>query len=148
MDLFVYKFDSHVRNFLFKFFQATDKGERPLIGFCQFTVQILDVNDNAPQFTRSTYETSISRGSPIGSSVLSVLAEDGDSTMNAQITYSLLPDETSTFEHRSDVEFFQIENPTSGEITLIRKIPVEKERLVFMVLVGVKIFKNWLKIIF
>lgn len=47
-------------------FQATDKGERPLIGFCQFNVQILDVNDNAPQFHRAFYETSISRNVNVG----------------------------------------------------------------------------------
>ncbi|VDO38163.1 unnamed protein product [Onchocerca flexuosa] len=46
--------------------KATDKGERPLIGFCQFTVQVLDVNDNAPQFDRAFYETSISRSVDVG----------------------------------------------------------------------------------
>lgn len=55
-------FDREIRPFEDVTVKATDKGERPLIGFCQFTVQILDVNDNAPQFSRNVYETSIPRG--------------------------------------------------------------------------------------
>uniref|UniRef100_A0A1I7XGB0 Cadherin domain-containing protein n=1 Tax=Heterorhabditis bacteriophora TaxID=37862 RepID=A0A1I7XGB0_HETBA len=45
---------------------ATDRGDRPLIGFCQFSVEVVDVNDNAPQFDRASYETSVSRSERIG----------------------------------------------------------------------------------
>lgn len=41
--------------------QATDKGDRPLIGFCQITVTVDDVNDNKPQFEHLAYETSVHR---------------------------------------------------------------------------------------
>ncbi|KAK6053426.1 cadherin domain protein [Cooperia oncophora] len=46
--------------------KATDRGDRPLIGFCQFSIEVVDVNDNAPQFDRASYETSMSRSEAIG----------------------------------------------------------------------------------
>ena len=58
--------------------QATDGGDRPLIGFCQFKVHVEDVNDNAPTFDRPLYETSMARGTRTGAAVLTVLAEDRD----------------------------------------------------------------------
>jgi hypothetical protein len=69
--------------------KATDKGDHPLIGFCQFTVQVMDVNDNTPQFDRLLYETTIARSIQIGDSVLTVHADDRDSPPNARITYVL-----------------------------------------------------------
>ena len=56
--------------------KATDKGEKSLIGFCQFTVEILDVNDNSPQFDRPLYETSMARITPPGTRVLTVIFQN------------------------------------------------------------------------
>ncbi|VDN87194.1 unnamed protein product, partial [Brugia pahangi] len=114
--------------------KATDKGERPLIGFCQFTVQVLDINDNAPQFDRSFYETSISRNVDIGYSVITVFADDADAPQNARITYSLAEDTLAEKEHHKDFEFFQIINENSGEISLANQIPSYKDRFVFNVI--------------
>ncbi|CAG9529632.1 unnamed protein product [Cercopithifilaria johnstoni] len=113
--------------------KATDKGERPLIGFCQFTVQVLDVNDNAPQFDRAFYETSISRSASIGYSVITVFADDADAPQNAQITYSLAQDTLAGKEHYKDFKFFQIINENNGEITLASQIPSYKDRFIFNV---------------
>ncbi|VDM15554.1 unnamed protein product, partial [Wuchereria bancrofti] len=114
--------------------KATDKGERPLIGFCQFTVQVLDINDNAPQFDRSFYETSISRNVDIGYLVITVFADDADAPQNARITYSLAEDTSAGKEHHKDFEFFQIINENSGEISLAKQIPSYKDRFIFNVI--------------
>ncbi|MCP9264161.1 Cadherin domain protein [Dirofilaria immitis] len=114
--------------------KATDKGERPLIGFCQFTIQVLDVNDNAPQFDRAFYETSISRSVDVGSSVLTVFADDADAPQNARIIYSLADDTLAGKEHRKDSKFFRIINENNGEITLANQIPPYKDRFVFNVI--------------
>ncbi|TKR62057.1 hypothetical protein L596_026067 [Steinernema carpocapsae] len=103
--------------------KATDKGDRPLIGFCQFTVQVMDVNDNAPQFDRASYETSIPRAARPMTSVVTVYADDSDAPQNAQIFYSILADQTSGIDHASDYKFFKIMNVNSGEVTLIKSIP-------------------------
>lgn len=63
-----------------------DRGDRPLIGFCQFKVQVTDVNDNAPQFDRASYETSIYRMTAVGRSVVTVFADDSDAPINANVS--------------------------------------------------------------
>ncbi|KAK0427455.1 hypothetical protein QR680_010234 [Steinernema hermaphroditum] len=114
--------------------KATDKGDRPLIGFCQFTVQVVDVNDNAPQFDRASYETSISRAARPLTSVVTVYADDSDAPQNAQIFYSTLPDESAGPDHIGDEKFFKIMNVNSGEITLVKSIPPHKNKFFFNVL--------------
>ncbi|CAJ0930369.1 unnamed protein product, partial [Mesorhabditis belari] len=116
--------------------KATDRGERPLIGFCQFTVEVVDVNDNAPQFDRASYETSVSRSETIGTSVVTVFAFDQDAPHNARITYQLAPDPSAGAEFSKDISYFELLNGNSGEITLINPIPkdLHKERFQFNVI--------------
>uniref|UniRef100_A0A1I7SAF6 Cadherin domain-containing protein n=1 Tax=Bursaphelenchus xylophilus TaxID=6326 RepID=A0A1I7SAF6_BURXY len=113
--------------------KASDKAERPLIGFCQFTVQILDVNDNAPQFDRLLYETTISRMTQPHTSILSVIAEDADSPPNANITYRLLPDLSAAKKHRHDDQYFDLISEGSPEIGIKKEIPASKTKFVFLV---------------
>lgn len=92
----------------------------------------MDVNDNAPQFDRLLYEASLAKNAIIGSSVLTVFAEDNDSPANGQITYFIAPDETAPIEHHDDFHFFKIVNSVLGEITLMRKILLNENRERFM----------------
>ncbi|PIC54303.1 hypothetical protein B9Z55_003605 [Caenorhabditis nigoni] len=114
--------------------KATDRGDRPLIGFCQFSVEVVDVNDNAPQFERPSYETSVSRFEAIGTSVITVFAFDNDAAHNAEISYKLEVDTTAGEEHQNDIEFFELVNRRSGEITLIKPIPMRTQKFVFNVI--------------
>ncbi|KJH45916.1 cadherin domain protein [Dictyocaulus viviparus] len=86
--------------------KATDRGDRPLIGFCQFSIEVVDVNDNAPQFDRASYETSVSRSESIGTSILTVFAFDTDAPHNANITYHLEPDPTAGWWINYSAELF------------------------------------------
>ncbi|EGT50929.1 hypothetical protein CAEBREN_30886, partial [Caenorhabditis brenneri] len=122
---------SHVTSF---YFQATDRGDRPLIGFCQFSVEVVDVNDNAPQFERPSYETSVSRYEAIGTSVITVFAFDNDAAHNAEISYALEVDTTAGEEHLNDLEFFQLVNRHSGEIAIVKNIPPSTQKFVFNVI--------------
>ncbi|XP_056327409.1 cadherin-23 [Danio aesculapii] len=58
------------------------------------TVTLLDVNDNRPIFSQSSYRGEISENSPTGTTVLilngPVLAEDKDIGVNAVVSYGLL----------------------------------------------------------
>ncbi|VDK49233.1 unnamed protein product [Gongylonema pulchrum] len=94
----------------------------------------MDVNDNAPQFDRASYETSISRSVAAGYSVVTVFADDADAPQNARITYSLSEDASAGKEHRKDASFFRIINENSGEITLVNQIPSHKDRFIFNVI--------------
>lgn len=61
-----------------------------------------DVNDHSPEFKRQVYYATISENNPIGSWVLTVLAIDKDSGLNAKIRYSLLGEKVDRFKVDSD----------------------------------------------
>lgn len=68
------------------------------------TVLVLDINDNAPVFSRDVYYFTVSEGSSPQGLVGTVKATDKDSGKNAQMSYILL----------SDGKFFRI-NAKTGE---------------------------------
>ncbi|XP_060644294.2 neural-cadherin-like [Anolis sagrei] len=83
---------------------ATDQAAEPLIGICQITVVILDVNDNSPRFENSHYEYFLREDTDVGTSFLRVAAHDDDYGSNASITYSIAKGKPNYFEV----------NPTTG----------------------------------
>ncbi|PKU40343.1 protocadherin fat 4-like [Limosa lapponica baueri] len=87
---------------------ASDNGVPQRQNFTYVSIQILDVNDNPPQFTRAQYSANVLVATAKeGVSVLSVSAIDLDVGNNSLILYSLM-------NHSDD---FQI-NSRTGEITL------------------------------
>jgi len=56
----------------------------------QVTVTLLDMNDNRPEFTLSSYETIIPDTFPANVSILTVTARDADSGNNSLITYKII----------------------------------------------------------
>ena len=60
-------------------------------------IQIIDINDNAPVFTRLFYQANIYKNTKINDFVLRVEAIDQDEGLNSMVKYSLL-DETSPLQ--------------------------------------------------
>ncbi|XP_052011495.1 protocadherin beta-18 isoform X1 [Apodemus sylvaticus] len=90
---------------------ALDGGSPSRSGTATIHILVMDINDNAPQFPQELYETQAPENSPVGLIVIKVTAEDVDSGVNAEISYSF-------FDASEDIRAtFQI-NPFSGEITL------------------------------
>ncbi|CAM5089054.1 unnamed protein product [Eretmochelys imbricata] len=83
---------------------ATDQAQEPLIGVCQITIFIADVNDNDPKFENSRYQYFLHEDTPVGTSFLRAAAHDDDQGVNAAIVYSML---------QQQPEYFQI-NPSTG----------------------------------
>ncbi|RUS90796.1 hypothetical protein EGW08_001415, partial [Elysia chlorotica] len=79
------------------------------------TVNVTDVNDNAPKFVRSLYETSVDEARAPGQYIIQVAAQDADIGQNAEIVYSL--------EERAR-GYLSIQ-PHSGVITT--KVPLDRE---------------------
>ncbi|KAM9314190.1 protocadherin Fat 1a isoform 2-T2 [Pholidichthys leucotaenia] len=52
-------------------------------------VDVIDVNNNAPEFQQSSYKASVDENVPIGTSVLTVKASDLDKGENGYVTYSI-----------------------------------------------------------
>ena len=53
----------------------------------QVTVNVIDINDNTPEFSESTYETVVVENATTGETVLIVMATDDDTGSNGQVTY-------------------------------------------------------------
>uniref|UniRef100_A0A8D0E0V4 Cadherin domain-containing protein n=1 Tax=Salvator merianae TaxID=96440 RepID=A0A8D0E0V4_SALMN len=67
---------------------AVDGGIPKRTGTAQIIIDVLDANDNAPQFGQSLYKGSILENSPLNTPVIKVEASDQDAGTNAHITYS------------------------------------------------------------
>uniref|UniRef100_A0A672KD99 Protocadherin Fat 3-like n=1 Tax=Sinocyclocheilus grahami TaxID=75366 RepID=A0A672KD99_SINGR len=70
--------------------EATDGGTQPLSAVTMVNINLTDVNDNAPMFSRDAYSLSISEDANIGDTVVKVTAEDVDSQANADVLYSIV----------------------------------------------------------
>ncbi|XP_078087811.1 protocadherin gamma-A10-like [Mustelus asterias] len=65
--------------------QAMDKGPYPMSGHCVILVEVIDVNDNAPEVTVRTLSSTVSEDAPAGTVVALFSAADKDSGRNGQI---------------------------------------------------------------
>ncbi|CAI5780377.1 protocadherin Fat 2-like [Podarcis lilfordi] len=69
---------------------ATDRGTPPLSTHKTISLQISDINDNAPTFQKSSYNIYVPENNPSGASIFTIKASDPDMDQNSRITYSIL----------------------------------------------------------
>ncbi|XP_068571538.1 protocadherin beta-16-like [Cebidichthys violaceus] len=69
--------------------KCSDEGVPSLSSSVTLTLQISDVNDNAPVFERSSYEAYIVENNTPGLSIFTVKARDADWNQNARVSYIL-----------------------------------------------------------
>ena len=82
-------------------------------------VRIIDRNDNAPQFEKTSYNIKIMEDESIGTTLLVLQASDNDTGINAEIQYNL---------HESfDSHFFHIEK-RNGTLTLKKALNIGQRR--------------------
>lgn len=98
---------------------AIDLGTPALTSSVVVTINVLDINDNPPQFSRKLYSASVPESSVIGTQVLNVMATSLDIGVNAEIKYSIVGGN----EHRH----FAIDSLT-GSITLAEPLDYERAR--------------------
>ncbi|ELW54090.1 protocadherin beta-13 [Tupaia chinensis] len=97
---------------------ARDGGSPPRSGSTQVYIEVVDVNDNAPEFEQPFYRVQIPEDSPIGFLVVTVSATDADIGANGEITYSL-------FQASDEIsKTFEI-NSLTGEIRLKKQVDFE-----------------------
>src|SRR5699024_1122930 len=68
---------------------ATDQGNPPLNTSRKFELTITDVNDNAPEFEKSTFYANVLEVADPGTSVFQLAAKDKDQGDNAVVRYSI-----------------------------------------------------------
>ena len=97
--------------------QAHDHGQPPLSKTLNFTLMILDENDNPPRFDKNFYSINISEDTPMNSRLVRFHAIDLDeeNTSNSQIEY-----------HLQDQTRFSL-NSSTGELFLIGELNREEQ---------------------
>ncbi|XP_051766329.1 protocadherin gamma-C5-like isoform X32 [Ctenopharyngodon idella] len=112
---------------------ATDSGVPSLKSTKTLNVKVLDVNDNLPVFSQSSYTVYIKENSPPGASLFSVSASDIDQDKNAILSYSILD---LSSNHVPASSYFYI-NSENGTIYSMSSFDYEKTKL-FSVIVQAK----------
>ncbi|KAI5941937.1 Protocadherin alpha-1 [Manis javanica] len=69
---------------------ARDGGSPPLSATASVSVQVADVNDNAPAFAQPEYTVFVRENNPPGRHIFTVSARDADAQENARVSYSLV----------------------------------------------------------
>uniref|UniRef100_A0A3P8T6K2 Protocadherin 2 alpha b 9 n=1 Tax=Amphiprion percula TaxID=161767 RepID=A0A3P8T6K2_AMPPE len=94
---------------------ATDEGSPPLSSIRVITVQVSDVNDNAPHFMEPVINVYVKENSPVGSVIYTVNAFDPDLDGNSRLTYKLLDSSPRNIPISS---ILNINSETGGIISL------------------------------
>nr|XP_042696683.1 protocadherin alpha-3 isoform X4 [Chrysemys picta bellii] len=71
--------------------QADDKGNLPLSGHCEVLIDVLDVNDNAPELAVTSLSLPVPEDAPPGTVVALISVSDRDSGDNGKVTCSIPP---------------------------------------------------------
>ncbi|XP_038556077.1 protocadherin alpha-8-like [Micropterus salmoides] len=98
---------------------ATDGGKPPKTGTLQIKVNVLDVNDNSPVFSKSLYKVQVVENANFGTALLTLTATDFDDSVNGQLVYSF----TERGRLNPDDKFAL--NDDTGEITVKGNIDYE-----------------------
>uniref|UniRef100_A0A673W319 Cadherin domain-containing protein n=1 Tax=Salmo trutta TaxID=8032 RepID=A0A673W319_SALTR len=110
---------------------CSDEGVPSLSSSVTLTLQISDVNDNAPVFERSSYEAYIIENNTPGLSIFTVKARDADWNQNARVSYIL--DDSSV--NGVPVSSYVSVSAESGVIHAVRSFDYEQ----------IKDFQFWVK---
>lgn len=98
---------------------ATDGGNPQLQTTIQFSVIVIDENDNPPSFPSTAIVRQIKEGIPVKTPIVTVTAEDPDSGINGKVIYSLINQEPSNNNRHFSI------NPATGVIFTLRDIDRE-----------------------
>ncbi|NWY05043.1 CAD19 protein, partial [Nothoprocta ornata] len=86
------------------------------------TINLSDINDNAPKFQQRLYYMSVSEEAPVGTTIGRVMAEDSDIGENAAMNYFIEGDSTDVFDIITDNE------TQEGIILLKKRVDYEAKR--------------------
>ncbi|XP_054890854.1 protocadherin alpha-3-like isoform X3 [Poeciliopsis prolifica] len=101
---------------------AVDGGKPPKSGSLQIKVNVLDVNDNSPVFSKPLYKIHVTENANVGTTLLTLSASDLDEGVNGQVVYSFTEGARLNPE-----EIFSLNN-NSGEIIVKGNIDYEEHQ--------------------
>ncbi|XP_060035624.1 protocadherin beta-6 [Erinaceus europaeus] len=97
---------------------ALDGGSPPRLGTTEIKILVLDINDNAPEFSQEQYQVEIPENYPLASLVITVSAKDLDEGSFGDVSYAL-------FQVDDIKQPFEI-NTATGEIRLRKMLDFEE----------------------
>ncbi|XP_051774557.1 protocadherin alpha-3-like isoform X33 [Ctenopharyngodon idella] len=97
---------------------AVDGGKPPRSGTTDIIINVVDVNDNIPVFSKSLYKARTIENAARGTHVITVQAVDLDEGVNGEIIYAIVNND-------KNVDVFSI-NPATGEITVQKDVDYEQ----------------------
>ncbi|XP_068508331.1 protocadherin alpha-6 isoform X13 [Syngnathus scovelli] len=100
---------------------AIDGGTPPKTGSVEILIDVLDVNDNMPVFTKETYSVTLQENAPLGTTVIQVNATDSDFGSNGEVVYSFGSDVKDKIR-----QLFNID-PVTGEIIVKGNVDFEEQ---------------------
>ncbi|XP_036431569.1 protocadherin alpha-8-like isoform X2 [Colossoma macropomum] len=89
---------------------AVDGGRPPKSGSMEIIVDVLDINDNMPVFTKDVYSAMINENALVGTTIIQVNATDLDEGLNGEIVYSFGNHDNDKLQRLFDI------NSLTGEI--------------------------------
>ncbi|XP_034086592.1 protocadherin alpha-3-like [Gymnodraco acuticeps] len=98
--------------------QASDKGLAPLTTEKSVIIQIVDVNDNAPEIEVTSFSNSIPEDSRPGTTVALISVNDLDSGLNGKVICSIV----------EDVPFVLTPSLQDNMFSLVTKSPLDREK--------------------
>uniref|UniRef100_A0A8C5LFY3 Protocadherin beta 21 n=1 Tax=Jaculus jaculus TaxID=51337 RepID=A0A8C5LFY3_JACJA len=108
---------------------VSDMGTPRLKTERNITVQVSDVNDNAPAFSQTSYTLLVPENNSPGLHIGTVSATDTDSGTNAQITYSLLPPQEGDQDPQLALASLLSIHADSGQLFALRALDLVAVRL-------------------
>ncbi|XP_058399415.1 protocadherin-15 isoform X9 [Diceros bicornis minor] len=108
------KLNREVRDYYELVVVATDGAVHPRHSTLTLAIKILDVDDNSPVFTNSTYTVIVEENLPAGTTVLHIEAKDVD--LGANVSYQI---------RSPEVKHFFALHPFTGELSLLRSLDYE-----------------------
>ncbi|XP_041426132.1 protocadherin-15-like [Xenopus laevis] len=108
------KLDRETKDYYELIVEATDGAVDPRRSTINLAINVIDVDDNSPQFTNSTYSASVPENMIPGMVFLRVQAKDAD--LGANITYRIRSQEV--------LQFFAM-NQSTGELSLLKPLDYE-----------------------
>ncbi|XP_066185584.1 protocadherin alpha-6-like [Sylvia atricapilla] len=98
--------------------RATDKGTPPLSGHCKVVLEVLDVNDNAPEVRVTSLSVPVSEDAAVGTVVALLSVSDRDSGANGRVRCWVWP-----------ASPFGLEATFAGSYSLVLREALDRERV-------------------
>nr|XP_055208043.1 protocadherin-15 [Gorilla gorilla gorilla] len=108
------KLNREVRDYYELVVVATDGAVHPRHSTLTLAIKVLDIDDNSPVFTNSTYTVLVEENLPAGTTILQIEAKDVD--LGANVSYRI---------RSPEVKHFFALHPFTGELSLLRSLDYE-----------------------